>query len=440
MTEHSRNVDALGIRVLQCPDSRLHGGRWVLPARFGLGRGPASGVDLVVQDTKMSRRHAIFVRQSPNSYRLEDQQSRNGTFVNGARIIDTVLETGSIVRLGDTLLAFGPTSTGVRNADDPLVGDGALISRVRLDVQRVAASNLPVLLLGETGTGKDVVAQRLHALSGRKGPFVPVNCGAIPVSLMESALFGHKKGAFTGAGSDAVGYFEAAAGGTLFLDEVGEIELAQQPALLRVLEDGTFSPVGATARRTCDVRVVAATNRDLQAQVAAESFRADLYARLAGFVIPLPPLRARRDDIPDLARHFLRLFQPERSLSWTAGFLEGLLLHPWPLNVRELRVVMERLSLLANETTPFTSRDLRHVLDADQEATARTAEPSALPNSASGPQSQILTSERPTQADLEAQLIRAQGNVTRLAEHYGKNPKQIYRWMQRYGLTPEKFR
>ncbi len=203
-----------------------------------------------------------------------------------------------------------------------------------------------VLITGESGTGKELVARALHFGSNRaKGPFIPVNCVAIPEELAESMLFGHIRGAFTGATMDRKGYFEMAHGGTLFLDEIGDMPVTLQAKLLRVLEDGCITPLGSTRERKVDVRVVAATNANLAAQIDSGAFRQDLYFRLAQYTVALPPLRDRREDMPLLAQHFLRLFAAEMGIPTPAMDAEALRLlaaHPFPGNVRELKNVIER--------------------------------------------------------------------------------------------------
>jgi DNA-binding NtrC family response regulator len=212
---------------------------------------------------------------------------------------------------------------------------------------RSAASDLPVLLQGESGTGKELFARAVHKHSPRSGlPFVAVNCAAVPENLIESELFGHEKGAFTGAGDRKLGLFEVAGRGVLFLDEIGEIALATQPKLLRALENGEFFRVGGTRAVTSHVRVVTASNRDVLGEVEAGRFRQDLYYRLNGITLTLPPLRERRGDIRLLARHFLEKAAPAKLLSSEA--VDALSAYPWPGNVRELRMVMERAALLAS--------------------------------------------------------------------------------------------
>ncbi|HTI68559.1 MAG TPA: sigma-54 dependent transcriptional regulator [Candidatus Limnocylindria bacterium] len=228
-----------------------------------------------------------------------------------------------------------------------LVGGSRLIRKITDDIRRLHQfAHTSVLILGESGTGKELVARAVHFDSVRaKGPFIPVNCVAIPADLAESMLFGHVKGAFTGATADRKGYFELAHGGTLFLDEIGDMPASLQVKLLRVIEDGCVTPVGASRPTKVDVRIIAATNADLDARIAAGMFRQDLYFRLARYVVATPPLRERPEDIPVLATHFLRLFAAEMGLkapSCSSEALEALQEHDYPGNVRELKNVIER--------------------------------------------------------------------------------------------------
>jgi DNA-binding NtrC family response regulator len=228
-----------------------------------------------------------------------------------------------------------------------MVGGSRLIRKIVSDVHRLHQfSHTSVLILGESGTGKELVARAIHFDSVRaQGPFIPVNCVAIPADLAESMLFGHLKGAFTGAIADRKGYFELAHGGTLFLDEIGDMPASLQVKLLRVLEDGCVTPVGATHPRKVDVRIIAATNANLDQRIAEGSFRQDLYFRLARYVVSTPPLRERREDVPVLATHFLRLFAAEMGMkapSLDSGALEALHRHDYPGNVRELKNIIER--------------------------------------------------------------------------------------------------
>jgi two-component system response regulator GlrR len=275
-----------------------------------------------------------------------------------------------------------------------------------------------VLIEGETGTGKELVAEAVHQLSARGGKLVAVNCASIPPAIAESFLFGHKKGAFTGASHDAEGIFEQAGNGTLFLDEIGELRLDLQAKLLRVLETRQLTPVGAAAPRTTNARFLSATNARLRLAVAAGTFRSDLFARLAGVELEVPPLRARRCDVPLLAAHFLP------GVRFSANALEALLLHAWPMNVRELRTVCGRLSLLHPNGGLLRSADVAPALQRGDIA-APPNEPPA---------------NTPSRAEL-AELLRAhKGNVVRVAAHYDKDRRQIYRWLELYGLDPRDFR
>jgi sigma-54 specific flagellar transcriptional regulator A len=227
-----------------------------------------------------------------------------------------------------------------------LVGGSPAMADVRATLAQVAPTDAPVLLMGPSGSGKELAARAVHALSARaEGPFVALNCGAVPRELLESELFGHERGAFTGAQSARVGRFEAAEGGTLFLDEIGEMPLDMQVALLRVLEERAFERVGSTVLRRADVRIVAATHRDLPAQIAAGRFREDLWWRLSVFPVPMPPLAARAQDVPELVAAFVDRFAPERRPRFTPAAMVRLMDHEWPGNVRELRNVIERAAI-----------------------------------------------------------------------------------------------
>ncbi|MCG6202443.1 sigma-54 dependent transcriptional regulator [Psychromonas antarctica] len=230
-----------------------------------------------------------------------------------------------------------------------LVGRGLRIQEIRYLVEQVSDSNANVLILGESGTGKEVVARAIHEISNRKkGPFVPINCGAIPSELLESELFGHEKGAFTGAFSSRKGRFELAAGGTLFLDEIGDMPMQMQVKLLRVLQERTFERVGGTKSLQADVRIVAATHRDLEKLISEGKFREDLYYRLNVFPIEKPPLRDRQEDIPLLLQELLSRLEVDHkaTLRFTQRSLDSLMQHEWPGNVRELSNLLERLLIL----------------------------------------------------------------------------------------------
>ena len=326
-------------------------------------------------------------------------------------------------------------------AADPLVGRSAAFQATLALVARVAPSRASVLLLGESGTGKELIARAVHDASPRASKaFVPVDCSSLPETLFESELFGHERGAYTGATAAKAGLVEAASGGTLFLDEVGDIPLAMQVKLLRLLETGTYRRVGSTELRHADIRVVAATHRDLAAMVREGRFREDLYYRLAIFPISLPPLRVRRDDIPLLAEALLRRLAAPRPMQLSVAALRLLQQHDYPGNVRELRNLLERAVLLGNgdiidETQVRQALALGAaapppVAPAVMAAVADVTAPSPIPPdpSAAAP---LQAWERQA---LQAALARHQGSRAELARQLGISERTLYRKLRRLGL------
>jgi DNA-binding NtrC family response regulator len=301
---------------------------------LAVGAGAAN--EIVLEDRFVSALHCRLYLDR-GRLRVKDLGSTNGTFVDGLRVADAELGEGSCLRVGGVELRIEPDAQrGTPSLPGLVVRDPALAPVLQL-LERAAPSTLPVMVLGESGTGKELAARAVHELSPRaRGPFVPVNCGAIAHDLAEAELFGHEKGAFTGAVGSAPGAFGAADGGTLFLDELGDLPLPLQVKLLRALEAGEVKPVGAPRPRPVDLRVVCATHQDLQRRVREGTFREDLYYRLRGVTVELPPLRARPRDIVPLAEHFL-----PRGYSLSADARAALLGHRWPGNVRELRHVVQ---------------------------------------------------------------------------------------------------
>ncbi len=311
---------------------------------------------------------------------------------------------------------------GQRHSFDDIVGRAPTLLEAVALAKKVAPTDTTVLLTGETGTGKEVFAQAIHYESHRRGkPFVAINCSALGRDLLESELFGHKAGAFTGASRDKKGLIEEADGGSLFLDEIGEMDLDLQAKLLRVLETGTFIKVGETRQTRVDVRFIAATNRDLAAASEAGRFRADLYYRLSVFTIELPPLRRRLEDIPLLARHFAqqiatRMRRPVPTLS--DAFVDGLMQMEWKGNVRELRNVMERAVILAQDSV--LTPDLLHM-------------PQTTPKQAAG--WSLAEMER---AHIARVLQHTGGNKTQAARLLGIGLTTLYRKIEEYGLATDK--
>jgi transcriptional regulator with GAF, ATPase, and Fis domain len=315
--------------------------------------GKAPDNQLVLRDKTVSRYHLEIVR-ADRWLLVRDLDSRNGTLVGGVRVREAVLEPGAIVTVGDTRLlvrvdldgaVVAPSASSSFHA---AIGQSVAMRHIFGLLEKVARTDATILLTGETGTGKDVLAGSVHAESARRdGPFEVVDCAAISPALIESELFGHERGAFTGAVSAHEGAFERARGGTLFLDELGELPLASQPKLLRVLEARQVRRLGGKRAVDVDVRIIAATTRELREEVRRGAFRQDLYFRLAVVPVHIPPLRERAEDIVLLAEHLLAALGGER-LSLSREALTQLRSYPWPGNVRELRNVLERSAVLAH--------------------------------------------------------------------------------------------
>jgi two-component system, NtrC family, response regulator HydG len=345
--------------VIEGPDT---GREFVLdpnaPSRILVGTSPACTVRLT--DPTVSRRHAAL-DPAGRRYRLTDLGSTNGTFVDGIALVEGFVLGGETLRIGGTALR---AEADVPSEPHPLpsamrfgrlLGASVAMRRLYPLCERVAKAAVSVIIEGETGTGKEVLAESLHEASGRQGPFVVFDCTAVSPSLMEAALFGHEKGAFTGAVNQHVGFFEEADGGTLLIDEIGDLDLPLQAKLLRLLDRGELRRVGGRRSIHADVRVLAATRRDLDKAVAAGRFRDDLFHRLAVARIELPPLRERHGDVPLLARHFAKeMAGPPEALS--ADVLARFADYHWPGNVRELRNAVARIFALGDAADPWRPR------------------------------------------------------------------------------------
>ncbi|MGK3984792.1 sigma 54-interacting transcriptional regulator [Sorangium sp. So ce136] len=402
-----------------------------------VGRDVESGIRLP-RDGRASRLHATLHSSALGQLRVVDEKSRNGTHVNGRRVDEALLEDGDVLSIGDSY--FVVRAEAEQQADAPvpsLVGDAPSMRALRAAIHRVGPTAVTVLLLAESGCGKEVVARAVHDASRRRGPFVAVNCSAIPEGLAESQLFGHLANAFSGAVARP-GLFRAADGGTLFLDEVGDLPQAVQPKLLRVLQDRMVLPVGATSPVACDVRIVAATNRDLTADIAAHRFRGDLFARLSEFPLGIAPLRERREDVLPLLEHALGAPRPRIS----AALAEALLLHSWPFNVRELLGLAAQLRIRGGEAEVL---DLELVADrlappsSPGEAAAASRATTSPPDP--GPMSDADEREPPPdRAQLEELLRAHRGVVADIARAMRRSRKQIYRWISHHGLDVQRFR
>jgi DNA-binding NtrC family response regulator len=349
----SRPLRRVMLRVTEGPDrdAQIHAAR----PRLTIGRSAVN--DLVLTDSSISGLHAeLQLGNGPSgpAVLLRDLGSTNGTMINGVRIREAWIEPGMEIRVGKTAIAFlGEDEIQVpisrKGHFGALLGESPAMREVYAVLERIADTEMSVMVGGETGSGKELVARALHDESPRNhGPFIVLDCGALPRELAEAAILGHRKGSFTSAISDRPGCFEEAHGGTLFLDEIGELPLDLQPKLLRVLDRREVQRIGESTVRKVDVRVVAATHRDLRTMVSQGQFREDLYFRLSVMTVDLPPLRERGDDIILLAEKFAADFSrgKERPVI-TQAARKALLDHPWPGNVRELRNTMERAVHLA---------------------------------------------------------------------------------------------
>lgn len=399
---------------------------WEIPLS-GLIFGTQEDVDIRLQDSFVSRRHLKLI-PSELGIRIEDLESRNGVFVGAQRIGAADIQPPFEVRIGDTVVHVGSDEGSMSTPAVPaLVGEAPSIRQLKSLITRVAAADIPTLILGETGTGKEIIARQVAAASSRaRRPFLTLNCGALSPELLESELFGHEKGAFTGAEMRRVGAFEAAHQGTLFLDEIGELPLTMQAALLRAIEYGEVRRVGSSEAFKVDVRIIAATNRDLESEVAQGTFREDLLHRLNVIVLRATPLRERTGDVRILAQHFAREFSPpgRRAVldESTLRMLEG---HRWPGNVRELRNVIQR-ALILSPATHLLPEHL-HLSVVETEGRER-AEPPEQPADA------LTMEEREREAIVDA-LRETRGNKSEAAEKLGISRSTIHRKLDRHGIS-----
>jgi len=409
-----------------------------LPAHGSVRIGRGEDVDVRIDRESVSRRHATLHLGPP--LLIEDTGSSNGTKVAGVRLaagVPAAITPGDVLELGSVTVLVQGDVGGVRGTPLRLQGRATIASPEMLP--RIAASDINVLVLGETGVGKEVMARRIHELSRRSaGPLVAINCGAVPENLIESELFGHEAGAFTGAVKAKIGLLESAAGGTIFLDEVGDLPALAQVKLLRVLEDRRVQRVGSVSAREIDVRFVAATHYQLRADVAAGRFRQDLYYRLSGITLAIPPLRERLAEIPTLVEQFVQ--QAAARLGVTApsiapATIGGLRGHDWPGNIRELRNVVERAMVLCDGPTLLPEHI---VIETDPDAPAPVSPMSSSPSTPPPSGSAAHNDER---TRILAALQECAGNQTRAAEMLGMARKTLGLKMDALGIArPQKSR
>jgi DNA-binding NtrC family response regulator len=439
-----------------------------------IGRAPSpepAPDTLALHDPLVSSSHARLARTAAGAYQLTDLGSKNGTFVDGRRVeLPVVLRDGAIIFLGNHVAVFRVVSALALEAIradlasplGPLATTSPTLALACDRMRRLAAADGEMLLLGETGVGKEVYARAVHQRSGRRGRFVAINCGAIPGDLVESELFGYRQGAHSTAHAAKPGLIEEAEGGTLFLDEIGEMTHEAQIKLLRFLQDRELTPLGSTRPRKLDVRVIAATNRAMPQVGAAGAagavsegpgdtapprapaststgLRDDVVGRLGVSPICLPPLRERIEDLGALTSHFLR-GAATRSFDQIA--FRALALYPWPLNVRELEKSVATAAVLTGGERVISLRDLPAAL-AEPRPLAAAAPPSGpsglrLPTPAPAPGPPPTPT--PTVAQIEELLGRHHGNVAEVARALGKQRAAVWRWMKKWGIGVERFR
>lgn len=423
-----------------------------LPPVFFLDRkehllGRDESVSLHLPVSAVSRRHASL-RFERGQWIVRDLGSTNGTLVDGQRIEEAILEPSAELRIGDAIFKLvehsarayarysldGSLSSEAQRLTQrgtALVG-GFQMDRIAATIEQIAPSTLSVLILGESGTGKEVAARELHDKSGRPGQFFAINCAALPENLIESELFGYQKGAFSGADRDKKGLIQAAHRGTLLLDEIGDMPLSAQAKLLRVLQSKEVLPLGATRPEPVDVRIVAATHRDLTRLQKEGKFRRDLFARLHEFSLFLPPLRDRKEDLYQLIHTFLKRHPgPEVSLSFP--FMTGLLHYDFPYNVRELEAFVRRAQTLVQSSARRGPAELQeeHLPESVQQA---------LSDYASALRPPTVRSEGPSHEELVELLREEKGNIAAVGRRLGKARMQIHRYLKRYGLDIEDYR
>jgi transcriptional regulator with AAA-type ATPase domain len=440
--------------VLECDRLSAGGARYALADldAVHIGRGPSRSavmlpgrlrqLDVKVPNQAMSTAHARIVR-SGTGWVLEDAGSTNGSFVNGERVVSAELGDGDFIELGHTLFVFRigiptpPDAPAVLDSLQMQPPDPALatllppLAAAYAELARVAPSTLPITITGRTGTGKEVIARAVHALSGRRGHLVPVNCGALAPNLVESQMFGHVKGAFSGAIRDELGFVRTADEGTLFLDEIGEMPKPAQVAMLRVLQESEVVPVGMARPVKVNLRVIAASQERLSDLVEHGDLRADLQARLDGYAVNLLPLALRTVDLGIIAAGLIRSAGVEPPIL-RASVARLLFRYEWPLNIREFEQTLRRAITLSGGQ-PISTAHLPETITDPAAATGpgNTRSPSGRPAG---------MSDAELRSELVEQLKKHRGNVAAVANAMGKARTQIVRWLQRFDIDPAPYR
>ena len=413
-------------------------GREVVSDKERLRVGAHSSNDLVLAEDRTASRHHFEIQYTERGYLVIDLNSTNGTWLDGRRIERAYLSQGSQIRAGQTTLSFAPIDEEVTVEPDRdgelcgMVGQSVKMRQIFGLIKKIAPMDVSVVIQGETGTGKELVARAIHELSGRKrGPMVVLDCGAIPPNLIESELFGHEKGAFTGAVASRPGAFERANDGTIFLDEFGELRTDLQPKLLRVLENREVRRVGGNEVQEVNVRVIAATNRDLVKEIQTGNFREDLYFRLSVINIQLPPLRQRREDIPHIIRKELgdpEIVARHGKKHVSAQAMNVLMQYTWPGNIRELMNVISHVLTFSDGEII----DLQHLPARVQGQHQEQPLPFNEHLSFKDAKEQLL--ENFEREYIGQVLKRCDGNISRAARESGLHRKSIERLVKKYAL------
>lgn len=447
-----RSAAVWRLHVIASPDARWRGAiiRMSADGPFAdgvqIGRLPEASSALRIDDSTLSRRHAMITRTADDLLRVTDLGSSNGTYVAGQPVQEAFLGHAAVLRLGANVFVLEQdhgTSLAWAEPTADLPGRSERMRQLRGALQDAAQDSLPVLLQGETGTGKEHAAHELHVRSGRKGKLVRVNAAAIPESLFEPELFGHVAGAFTGALAARPGRVREAQNGTFVLDEIGELAPQLQAKLLRLLEERSVRPVGGSKDEPIDVRFCASTNADLPARVREGRFRRDLLARFHTHVIALPPLRDRRMDLFALADAVLPLRLPNgETQPWPTALheetVEALLLYDWPDNLREFAATLVSLRRHVGEQPVPRSVLSRTVL---REVRSAPVEVSTAPQASArptGPRPVVVeapaSTDAPTPAALRQALREERGVLENVARRFGRHRKQVYRWLEQAGI------
>ena len=404
-----------------------------------------------VADDRMSREHIIMERIS-GDWTVRDLDSSNGSFVGGERVERAAMVDGTVIGLGRTVFVFrehciddtvAQSDCDFSDLADTSPGLRTLNPMLALDLRRAlqfASTDVDILVLGDTGTGKELIARAVHEASGRSGDFVAVNCGALTNTLVESQLFGHQKGAFSGADESRPGLIRSADKGTLFLDEIGDLPLASQAAFLRVLQEREVTPVGGTRPITFDAKLIAATHCDLDEMVVQQEFRADLLARIRGFVLRLPALSERLEDLGGIIAGLLTAGDrvQKTRISLPAGL--ALIQHGWPQNIRELVRTLEVSTVLVGDGEMRRQHLPEHMRAALRRATSQTDTDADALNRAATDSDESEGSSAGRREQLIALLRLHEGNISAVARDMGKARNQIQRWIKRYDLDVSSYR